>query len=83
MLERGVHLVQDTPDKLTFSAKPSGTLHKNKANVSPQQESGLGPDYWLHGVRDVMEKEERGHVAAGTAAAPEMTGGDLLNAALS
>lgn len=36
--------------------------------------------YWPHEVRDVMEKEERGHVAAGTAAAPEMTGGDLLNA---
>lgn len=42
MLERGVHLVQDPSDKLTFSAKPTGTLYKTKAN-SLQLKSGLGP----------------------------------------
>lgn len=74
MLERGVHFLQDTSDKLTFSDKPTGTLYKNKAN-SPQQKSGLGPtDLWHQGCNGKGRK--------GTVAAPEMTG-DLLNAALS
>lgn len=72
--------MQNTLDKLAFSAKPTGTPYKNWNKCQPASGVRAGPCRPC-GVMDVIDEEEGGCVAAGSVTVPEMNG-DLLSAAL-